>query len=72
MRSACFYYDIFYLQPEVTPLKIALGEIFLPKITRHGTGIRVPWVEIIEKLISMGRLLGIQEYFDMTIEGWPI
>ena len=35
----------FYLQVKVSPLKIALVEILLPKINRQWVGIRISWVE---------------------------
>jgi len=38
-------YGTFHLQAKVSPLKIALVEIILPKINRRGVGIRMSRVE---------------------------
>ena len=45
---------IFCLQAKVSPLKIAMVEIILPKIIRWGFGIRMSWTESFEKLIRRG------------------
>ena len=47
-------YDIVCLQAKEAPLKIALGEIFLPKINRWVLESECPGWKVFEKLISGG------------------
>ena len=61
MPPVCFSCDNFHLQAKVSPLKIALGEIFFKKSRGKGLEKEFPERKIFEKFISGRHLLGTQE-----------